>query len=583
MGTGGEIFAKNIEALGVWNPQAAALFSCAVIPAGWERVTGSDGAQTFRQVIEDSPRRVEWLGGTSLPSAAATALTADMDAGTGTAMGLGIGTGYEWKALCTRLGSHQAVFVLEPDAAACRMVLAVCDLSGLLAAGKLVVVAGDGAAEQLLAFLRKHVGFDVPSVMHVLQSVPLEKRNALRAAAEAMIRRAIGARTALGAELLAKMSGYAPAAGGPVVGFTATGSRAGERVLGEALKGMRARGREVVELVADHHASTSLVGRLEVLARHRPAVVWADFYRGQLGLPGELSRVAVHTWVPPGAGVGYFSPERLGGVAGADRVVVHSVEHREVLEGLGIGREKIDMVAVGVGEVAQDADGIRAGVGMIGDVPALDAGAYGFELPSHLAVWEAARKLIMEEPFEAYAHRAADLFRRAQRAAGVSIEDAKVAEPMERAIRHGLMRAAVWVAVARLLIEAGLPVRLIGRGWESHGLKASVVGFGTPTEMFDGLAAVLQVHPAGMVDPLVLAAAGSGVAVVAVEHPRDGEIGGVAKLLEPAKECWRVRGRDLVGTLKQVLRDAGARGVVATAGGRRVREEHLWVRRELTQ
>lgn len=543
-----ELLTRNVAALRLWNPQAAALISCAEIPPEWQRTAAADGALSFRCAIDTPPRRVDWLGNTSAPRAAAGSLVHDMEPGVGSALGLGIGTGYEWLALLARLGSHQSLFVLEPDAVACRMVLEVCALEAPLQAGRLVLLVGAAAGAQLSAFLQSHSGFDVPQVLHVLPSLPLERRHALRVAGDAMLQQAIRERTGRGAAVLGQLQEYAPQAAAPRLAFIARPEYPGQRLLSAVLERERAAGREVSALDVGQHASTSLLARLELLARHRPAQIDADFFRAQLGM-GVPQNVAVHTWVPPLAPLSYFQPDRLpdpSTMAAADRVVVHSQEHQEVLSARGFAAERIDLVPPIAPLQVELASGPRTAVALLGDVPPVEPDAYGLELPSHLALWAALRALIEEAPFEALAHRTPDLLRRAQRRANVTLDDPQLLATFERGVRHGLLRGAVLLATARLLAGARVNLRLIGRGWQAAGLADRAPGVGYGPQMFAGVATLLHVDPAAIVHPLVLTAAAAGIRVVSVEHPRAGSLGGVATLGIP---CAVIRPRELLRTL----------------------------------
>jgi hypothetical protein len=226
---------------------------------------------------------------------------------------------------------------------------------------------------------------------------------------------------------------------------------------------------------------------------------------------------------------------------------------------------------------------LQLSVAMGGDLFPVDPKVYGFELPSHLSVWDACQKLIAEDAREqtVCVHRTKDLFRRAQRMAGVTLDDPVVTAAFERVLRHTLIRTVSLAAIARALVEAGLPVKLIGRGWpmqEFEG-KARAAEFGSPAQMFDGVAVILHADPAAIVDPILLAGMAMGKAVVSIEHPHEAEDGGIAAMFEPGKQYVKSRAKDVVATLRALLQDSLRRNKIGEAGREQVLAKHTWERR----
>src|SRR5262245_48794723 len=115
------IFEKNLDAIARVNGALAARVWGMGVPAGLEGVMGTDGTATFRRRGEgEGKKRIEWLGGTSMPLASAEGLVSSLDASGGAGggggvngLGLSIGTGFEWAAFCRRLLRTQAVYVYE--------------------------------------------------------------------------------------------------------------------------------------------------------------------------------------------------------------------------------------------------------------------------------------------------------------------------------------------------------------------------------------------------------------------------------------------------------------------------------------
>jgi hypothetical protein len=561
----------------------------ASIPDDWQLTTGTDGTSTY---CRTQPNNLEWLGRTSMPAASAEALVANMTPGTTNGMGLGIGTGYEWRAFLTRLSSDQVIYVFDPDTVAVKMALSVCDSGAALAAGRILILTGAAAGEELLAFLDANIGFEPPSVMHPLPTIEAGRRNSLLAQSENLIRQAVTRRTLRTAEAVALLNAmHAPAdnenrlvlaidQGGPMQ----RPLRAAMRVDAERHPG------KVRELLIDHHDSCGLLARVEAAIEAKPAVIASDMFRGQLG-PCVPPQVAVETWVPVTVPpVFWFNDSLAAQVAASgpeDRVICHSMEHQESLKQAGFTRVEIVPIAISAESVATPAGGfsIRHSVALLGDLPTMDADTNGMKLPSHQAVWNAARDLILEDPLGVHSGMAADIFRRAQARVGVQIVDPPLIDVMLKAIRHVLAVGGVGIGLARLLCENGMQVKCIGSGWntaDTEGLSLTVVPTPCGAELGDvwsGVAILLHYNPGGMVHPLVLHAATAEVAIVAPEHPKDRSPGGIAMLLTAGTHFVAPSRRNALQAVKDLLRDGGKRKTLADAARAHVMAKHTWERR----
>jgi hypothetical protein len=583
------ILQSNLAAVRRWLPRVADAIEAASITSDWQLTTGTDGTATYCRVQPDA---LEWLGRTSMPMASADALVVNMTPGTGNGVGLGIGTGYEWGAFLSQLSSNQVVFVFDPDAAAVKMALSVCDLGGALEAGRILILTGAAAGDELLALLDANTGVEPPGVIHPLPTIDAARRNALLAEAEGFIRQVVTRRGVGTAEAVAKLNAMqAPAEkerrlvlaidqGGPM-----------QRPLRGAMHALATRHpEEIRELLIDHHAACSLLARVEAAIQAAPAVVVSDLFRAQLG-PCVPPGVAVETWipvtVPPIFWFGDSLAAQVAGGGSEDRVVCHSVEYQETLKQAGFARVDVVPMAIPAASVAAPAGGIsiRSSVALLGDLLTMDADTHGMKLPSHQAVWNAARDLILEDPLAVHSGMAADLFRRAQTRVGVQIVDEPLTEVMLKAIRHVLSVSGVAIGLARLLCGSGIQVKCIGSGWntpETEGLPLTVVP--TPAgadvgELWSGVAILLQYNPGGIVHPLVLHAATADVAIVAPEHPKDRSPGGIATLLSTGMHYVAPSRRNALQAVKDLARDGVKRKALADAARAHVIAKHTWERR----
>ena len=554
---------KNLAALSSRFTGVAAQIEAAQVPADFAVVKGTDGTPTYaRTIISDTAKKIEWLGQTSMPAAGSPHVVKSLDALSNGQNGLGLsfGTGFEWAAFAQRLPRAQMVYVYEPDLPLLRMALEVCDLADLLQNGRVILLAGtaEDAAGQLVKFLAGHLGFDPPAVLHPLPTLTGERRNQFLTAGEAIVRKAVLVRQAVLAELHARCR---PAAGGEaVVGFFLTPQYPTERPIQGELSKLAA-----PPVYVDRHETASLALRFEVLAKQAargPVRIQSDLFRAQLAhVPMEIP---VETWVPPYVGAGYW--ERVPGagtLGGGDKVVVHHAYHAWLLEGRGVGKGQIEvrlLDVAGLGRQEVEAGKGEMRVELIADLPVTEAGVLGIQLPTHLAVFVAARELIAADYLTVHPGMAGALLRRALARAGVDakVEDAALKEPMLRIIRDVLIPAVPLQVLAANLAKEGLPVTLIG-DW---GILPGVAGARRMSfQEFEGVGGMVMVHfdPCGRVHLLHLravagGAGGGGGAIVHAAHPTDGHLGSLEKYLArgnfPAPQ-------NLLSTLKGLMRDAG--------------------------
>src|SRR3954469_22447489 len=115
---------RNLTPLRAIAPHTAAKVTAASTN-DFTKTPGTDGTPTYSRTTTTNPKRLDWLGGTSMPKASAAPITATLDPFSAGANGLGlsIGTGYEWAAFAARLGRPQMLYIYEPEPALLRMAL----------------------------------------------------------------------------------------------------------------------------------------------------------------------------------------------------------------------------------------------------------------------------------------------------------------------------------------------------------------------------------------------------------------------------------------------------------------------------
>jgi len=332
------------------------------------------------------------------------------------------------------------------------------------------------------------------------------------------------------------------------------------------------------------------------IAAFAPDLLLSDLDRAHLGLPFS-AELPVYTLVEPEftAGAGeYWAPERLPRsetFGPADRLICHAGAHRDRLRAAGFSAAQMLLIppAIALPDTslapAETAAG-RHRVALVGDVASVDPEQYGLNLPSHVDVWQAACAIVREEALHTRAAAPADILRRAQQRAHVDLQDAVVADSLERGIRDILLPSLTLWTVATQLGQAGIALKLIGRGWDEPKAAAALPG-GAVVTLPDGAGAVweevavaLWIAPDGHVAPLLLEAPFFGVALVGL-HQTAGAAsaesgGGMWELLTPPQQAVAAKPGQLVATLRSLLREGPRRQSLALAAAEHIRGHHLW-------
>jgi hypothetical protein len=587
-------FAQNVAALAPHFPDLAKALEAAAIPQGFLPTRGTDGTPTFSRTIPPPPpappapaadgrRRREWLGQTSAPAASAPHILHSLDAAAQgqNGLGLSIGTGFEWAAFLGRLSRHQALFVYEPDAGFVRLALEICDLSAPLAARRLVLLVGtpDEAGAVLANFLSANPGFNPPGVLHPLASIPAERRHELVAAGEAIVRHAVGHHQRLLGALQSRLE-QAPITQGQVAGgalvFLLAARYAAERPLHEHARVLKA-----TPVYVDHHAAAGIALRLQLLGDHLqrgPVRVLSDLFRTQLAvIPPEIP---VETWVPPLAGAAYWDLiPGPSGLAEGDRIVVHFACHQDALRGRGIPDKQICLrpLTPGVGhsvaalqESPRSKTENRRRLALVADFPPSSAEALEITLPTHQAVYNAARDLVLADYLTIHPAMAPDLLRRALVRAGIDPrhDDPALQDPMLRIIREVMIPALPPLALAAALVSEGFPLALIGNwpGLQTALADVKMIRFeACGPEAWDDVGLVVHFSPQGTFSPILWEAVAAGVAIVAPQHPTDGHFGSLPQILAAEKQFANPLPRNLFATVKSILRDLPRREKLASA------------------
>jgi hypothetical protein len=222
----------------------------------------------------------------------------------------------------------------------------------------------------------------------------------------------------------------------------------------------------------------------------------------------------------------------------------------------GYSRDQVEVVAVEGAQVV----GVRRGerVAVVGDLGVTAAEGLGVVLPTHQAVFAAARQIVEEEWATVHDGQVGDILRRALGRARVSAEalaDPALGDPMRKLVRHVLVPMVPVLELVKALRGGGVKVKLIGEWPEvSEGADMWKAPFakeaGEVEKMWEGVGVMVHFSPTGVVLPAEVEGVRRGVGVVAVEHSTDGARGAVGEVLRGAV---RVAAKGVVAKVKGMV------------------------------
>jgi hypothetical protein len=213
----------------------------------------------------------------------------------------------------------------------------------------------------------------------------------------------------------------------------------------------------------------------------------------------------------------------------------------------------------------------RSKIALLADLPPSDPAALGIQLPTHLAVFAAARELIIADYLTIHPGMAADILRRALARAGIDprIDDPALKTPMLRIIRDILILALPSLTLATRLAKEGLPLLLIG-DWPGLQLpvssNAQFLPFAELTpDTWQSVALLAHLSPQGACSPLLLEALGRGVPLIAPIHPTSKNPGALPAQLVPDRDFAHPSPQQFLISLKSLLKDAAHREKLSAA------------------
>jgi hypothetical protein len=222
-------------------------------------------------------------------------------------------------------------------------------------------------------------------------------------------------------------------------------------------------------------------------------------------------------------------------------------------------------------------DGQREGVLLLADLPPEDPDKAGITLYSHRILWQALRDRLDRQPDSWTPHEAQRWLLAAQSATGMDLADATVQEEFLGLVCNVLAPAVILTRTARAILDGGLPLRIVGRGWESlDRMKGIYGGLADDPQRRLELLAGAKVALAGNCRPgpawVSLEAAAAGAVIMARDLWPGSD---TSAMFEPGRQMllWRTR-QELVERLRGLLRNEGSRGQIAQQARRRARQTH---------
>lgn len=562
------ILERNLAALSRVDPplaetiRAAAAEAPDVTPAATR-----DGQVNFR--ISTSGGKPAWFGRTSIPLVRANALLERFDPGHGNVLLLGIGQGTEAALLLGRLSKARAVFVFETEPINLLLALRLHDFEPAIADERLVLLTApaERLADALRQALERRPGHACPARIMVWPFKTPIAADACRITAEEVYRDIESQRARRLETMQAKLSDLpAPPGGEPSIALFSIHTldetlAYGQQLADAAREAGQLAARSLIQLPGDVHASaraTRLADQLE----HRPsAALLLDVCRAEIGdvLPDNVPAIS---WFGHHVPTDERIVDRLGP---ADRVVAADAAVARQLADNGVAADRITIRPLPA-PLPIDADppdwaDRPFDVVVLANLGPTDPESYGHQLPTHVAVWNAAVERLRADIDKFVSTNIDTILDDTERKLQRRIEDPKARQRIAELLAGPVAGGLTWIDLARKLPQElhrkDLSFHAWGHGWTAG---ANLIHHGPLPRLVERQAICRQAkcalfaHPGGWLGPDLLLAAGSGAAVVWRSHPHDAKPGGFHALLEPGREAVAFdRNRQAAATIAKLL------------------------------
>ncbi|NOX59753.1 MAG: hypothetical protein GXP29_12985 [Planctomycetes bacterium] len=470
------IFVKNIEALQPLQPELAKRLEASTIPDSMQSTIGRDGSPVV--VLGADANRVEWLGGSSMPSISVpAALSGFVDHGSNVALP-SVGTGYECAHLLKRLLPHEAVFVCEANTERLAAALCVVDLAAQLAGGRLIFLDGDIEAS-LPDFIEHHPGYDFPTQLFALPDLTPAAFKA-RTAALHRACQAAGARqlkhTGRMMEII-KRGAETKRNKPPHVAILSVDAAGGSvEHAARIQRAVKALGWSCSVSVPDHPKNCSAVSRVRTLAKKTP-----DFVLCLNGAPSILanhlpSAVATAAWFLDTATLPAVSFE---GSAKGDHLIAASEAVREAMIARGAPRDCIRVIETGVDHLlfGKEAEPSRRSnaILVLVDGEDINPRASGIGLESHERLWAEVQQSIEAAADRDKSMDLSAILLRAERDTGIRLNEDSLRSQFLSIVSTKMVKTIIARTAIESVSKGALEITLLGKSWASHQTVAPIL------------------------------------------------------------------------------------------------------------
>lgn len=419
-----------------------------------------------------------------MPTISAPALVEGFQSDGGNVWLPGIGSGLEPQQLATKIPNHAAVFVVESNWSDVRMVLQLHDLAPMFDAGRIVLLDEKNLANELIALVRAHPGFELPrqmlfppwilaskhssiqrSIEDVSATAAAEQMKLLRETAEKLAKRARESTTGRARPVTARKTELAIVSADPRP---------------DAIRQARRLARSAEEL--GHHvhlhfpdgpSRCHLAGRLL-------AIVDADLVL-VVGSGASSLSAWTHRALPIGMWMVDETPvEALGDWASAVHWFAPSRQARGELIDAGVRSERVSICEpacdVHATEPARlspkSLDAWASDITVVVDLPDDRHEDAGIALPSHIELWERLRGNALALARANRNITANALLENAMRQSHVHLNDPSLRDHWLQLIGTRILPVAPLVALVESLRQTDngptRRIRAVGHGWAHH-------------------------------------------------------------------------------------------------------------------
>jgi len=577
-----ETWQANLKALQSVDAALADRLASLPIPQSVQPAVGRDGQPTFRICGPDG--RTSWFGRTSMPTISAEGLLGLFAPGTANVALPGIGSGREAQLLGQRLGRHRATFVLETDPLNLALALRLWDLSAALRNYQVFLLLSDdlpGLRDKLVQLCTANIGLDMPGKMLAWPWRTKAQNQPWQDLIEQAAWQVSQPRNQCLADTINRLC-RAHKLGAPVDAvavLTITPSTLSWRTVEALADGARVAGLPAISCwpanplhagaLAGLSAAAGLADRSSNLQ-----IILVDSVRRHW--PLQDANIRLVSWLVATEQLGETFqplPER------DDWVVASNPRQREHLLSLGWPERRVLSLPPFITPKAFDCpeDAPRDGIALLHDLVPEDPEQAGITLYSHQVLWRHLRDRLNKQPDAWHPAEAQRWLLAAQQATGIDLADPAVQEQFAGFVQRYLAPSVILARAARSIVQAGLPLRLYGRGW--NGLDCPAAVWAGPLDDPEARMQVLRqakvtilgdIHPGQ--DWTALEAAAGRIAIMCRALWPDND---PTALLSPQKElvCWSGQ-QELLERLRHLLRDDAARTQLTRSAHQRAMEQH---------